>query len=121
MPRLEFKLGTSSIVDMLEKALPTGIADVFARTFLGELATKGLEGAEESIKVEGAAHVQVVLVGSLLASGPISLLPCQKTTFSFRADAGADATLLGKKLGEMSLDLFKKEIVKTHPPNIKCG
>jgi hypothetical protein len=121
MPRLEFKLGTSSIVDMLEKALPTGIADVFARTFLGDLATKGLEGLEESIKVEGAAHVQVVLVGTLLASGPISLLPCQKATFNFRADAGADATLLGKKLGEMSLDLFKKEIVKTHPPNIKCG
>ena len=77
--------------------------------------------AEESIKTEGAAHVQVVLIGSLLASGPISLIPCQKTTFNFRADAGADATIMGKSAGEMSVDLFKKEIVTTKPPNIKCG
>jgi hypothetical protein len=121
MPRLEFKLGTSSFVDVLTKALPEGIADVLQKTLFGDLATKGLADAEESIKTEGAAHVQVVLVGSLLASGPISLIPCQKTTFNFRADAGADATIMGKSAGEVSVDLFKKEVVTTKPPNIKCG
>ncbi|HVP61175.1 MAG TPA: hypothetical protein VMT11_11480 [Myxococcaceae bacterium] len=121
MPRLEFKLGTGAIVDMLENALPTGLADVLQRTLFGSFVTKGLAEAEESIKTEGAAHVQVVLVGSFLASGPTILVPCQKTTFNFRADAGADASVLGKALPEISVDLFKKEIVKTDPPNIKCG
>ncbi len=121
MPRLEFKLGTGSLVDMLEKVIPTGLADVLQRTLFGSYVTKGLAEAEESIKTEGAAHVQVVLVGSFLASGPTSLIPCQKTTFNFRADAGADASVLGKALPEISVDLFKKEIVKTDPPNIKCG
>jgi len=121
MPRLEFKLGTSSLVDMLEKALPTGLADMLQKTLFGGLITQGLEEAEESIKTEGAAHVQVILIGSFLASGPTSLIPCQKTTFSFRADAGADASVLGKSVGEVSIDLFKKEIVKTDPPNMNCG
>lgn len=121
MPRLEFKLGTSSFKDMLEKALPEGIADVLQKTLFGGIVDKALGDAEESIKTEGAAHVQVVLVGSLLASGPISLIPCQKTTFNFRADAGADATIMGKSAGEVSVDLFKNEIVKTKPPGIKCG
>jgi len=121
MPRLEFKLGTSSLVDTIEKALPTGLADMFQKTFFGSMITQGLEDAEESIKTEGAAHVQVVLVGSFLASGPTSLIPCQKTTFSFRADAGADASVLGKSIGEVSIDLFKNEIVKTIPPNMQCG
>lgn len=121
MPRLEFKLGTSSFADMLSKALPEGIADVLQKTLFGNLAQKALADAEESIKTEGAAHVQVVLVGSLLSSGPISLVPCQKTTFNFMADAGADATVTGKSAGEVSVDLFKKEVVTTKPPNIKCG
>ncbi len=120
MPRLEFKLGTSSIVDALEKLLPTGLAEAFAKTFLGDLASKALD-VEESIKTEGAAHVQVVLVGSFLASGPISLIPCDKTTFSFHADGGADASVFGKSVGDISVDLFKKDIVKTDPPNINCG
>lgn len=121
MPRLEFKLGTGSIVDMIEKALPTALADMLQKTFLGSLATQGLADAEESIKTEGAAHVQVVLVASFLASGPLALIPCQKTTFSFRADAGAGATILGTSRGEIAVDLFKKDIVKTNPPNITCG
>ena len=121
MPRLEFKLGTSSMVDALTKALPEGIADVLQKTLFGGIVEKALADAEESIKTEGTAHVQVVLVGSLLASGPISLIPCQKTTFNFRADAGADATIMGKSAGEISVDLFKKEIITTKPPNIKCG
>lgn len=121
MPRLEFKLGTSSLVDMIEKALPTGLADMLQKTLFGNLLTQGLEEAEESIKTEGAAHVQVILIGSFLASGPTSLIPCQKTTFSFRADVGADASVLGKSIGDIGLDLFKKEIVKTDPPNINCG
>jgi hypothetical protein len=120
MPRLEFKLGTSSIVDALEKLLPTGLAEAFEKTFLGDVASKVLD-VEESIKTEGAAHVQVVLVGSFLASGPISLISCDKTTFSFHADAGADASVFGKSVGDMSVDLFKKDIVKTNPPNINCG
>jgi len=121
MPRLEFKLGTGSIVDALEKFLPTGLAEAFKKTFLGDLASEALGEAEESIKTEGAAHVQVILVGSFLASGPLSLIPCDKTTFSFRAQAGADASVLGKSAGEIAIDLFNKDIVKTHPPNIKCG
>jgi len=121
MPRLEFKLGTGSIVDALEKFLPTGLAEAFKKTFLGDLAAGALGEAEESIKTEGAAHVQVILVGSFLASGPINLIPCDKTTFSFRAQAGADASVLGKSAGEIAVDLFSKDIVKTHPPNITCG
>jgi len=121
MPRLEAKLGTSSIVDMIEKALPTGLADVLQRTLLGGVATDALAEAEESIKTEGAMHVQVVLVGSILASGPTSLIPCRKSTFNFRADAGADASVLGKALPEVSVDLFKKEVVKTVPEGVKCG
>jgi len=121
MPRLEFKLGTGSIVDALENLLPTGLADAFKKTFLGDVAAAALGDAEESIKTEGAANVQVILIGSFLASGPINLIPCDKTTFSFRASAGADASVLGKSAGEIAVDLFSKDIVKTHPPNITCG
>jgi hypothetical protein len=121
MPRLEMKIGTSSLAAALEKAVPSALADALQQTLFGKLVTQGLAEAEESIKTEGAAHVQVVLVGSFLASGPISLIPCQKTTFTFTANAGADASVLGTKRGEVAVDLFKKDIVKTDPPNINCG
>ncbi|HTS80669.1 MAG TPA: hypothetical protein VMH40_08745 [Myxococcaceae bacterium] len=121
MPRLEARIGTTSLADMVEKALPTGLADALQHSLFGGAAARAMGDVEESIKTEGALHVQVVLVGSILASGPTSLIPCTKTTFNFRADAGADASVLGKELPEIAVDLFKKEIVKTAPPNIRCG
>lgn len=120
MPRLEFKLGTASIVAVLKQAIPADLADALGRALFGAFG-EALDTAEESIKTEGALHTQVVLVGSYLYSGLIALLPCQKTTFSFRADAGADATFVGQTAAEITVDLFRKEIVKTAPPNVTCG
>ena len=121
-PRLGLKLGLSSAWEVLEKYLPSDLAESALQAFLsfppvqkalGSGTDAGLplqealgivqeikEAAQMALKTDAAAHLEFIIAGSLLDSGPMVVVPCQRAQIVVTVQAGASAELLGQSIGQ---------------------
>ena len=79
MPRIELKLGTDTVFQVVKKFAPPGLADaalnLLKKTPFG---SKIQQAVSDKLKTTGAAYAQVIITTSTIAAGAGSLIPCQK-------------------------------------------
>ena len=121
-PKVSVSLGTESIEEAIQEAVPGAILDKAAEalkaTGLGGLIKKA---KEDFFKIEGAAYLQLVTEFDYAGSGPMSIVPCSMTHLNFYAQAGADAQLLAIKGESPHLDLYKTSKTIRDPDIDACG
>jgi hypothetical protein len=121
MPRVELKLGTDSVIDNIQKFIPSSVANdilnALKKTPLGKFIN---DKVNDKLKTSGAVYAQLVISTSLIAAGQGSLVPCQHANLIMTFSVGANATLLGKKKASISKEIFKKTKDVTVPPLKAC-
>lgn len=124
-PKIELKLGAANGLEWLKKIAPGTTALTAAKalektTILGKI-NDAIAGIGTTLKKnEAAAHVSVTTMYVMASSGPFSLIPCQKTTLTVFGKAGAGAKIMGVKVGEKSVDVFKQEFKRLVPDRKAC-
>lgn len=121
-PKVSVSLGTESIEEAIQEAVPGAILDKAAEALeeagFGSLIKKA---KEDFFKIDGAAYVQLVTEFDYTGSGPMSVVPCSMTHLNFYAQAGADAQLLAIKGKAPTLDLYKTSKTIRDPDIDACG
>jgi hypothetical protein len=121
MPRIELKLGTDTVFQVVKKFAPPGLADaalnLLKKTPFG---SKIQQAVSDKLKTTGAAYAQVIITTSTIAAGAGSLIPCQKARLITTIQVGANATILGKEKGKVSKDIFHQEKTIVIPPTKSC-
>jgi hypothetical protein len=121
MPRIELKLGTDTVFQVVKQFVPSTIADAALNLVksspLGKLLSNTVS---DKLKTTGAAYAQLVISTSTIAAGAGSLIPCQKAMLISTISVGANATLLGKDKGKVSKDVFRQEKKIVVPPTKSC-
>ena len=121
-PKVTLSLGTDSVTDLLTSALPNSVADSLSDMLCKTAAGKWLkQKTESSFKTNASASVQNVAVATVTAAGATSMIPCKLSRLTLEYKAGADAYLLGKKIGDKEVVLFKKDLVNREPDINACG
>ena len=121
-PKVSVSLGTESIKEAIQEAVPGAILDKAAEA----LEKSGLGGLvkkvkEEFFKIEGSAYVQLVTEFDYAGSGPLSLVPCTMTHLNFYAQAGAEAELLGTKGESPKINIKETKLTFRNPDINACG
>jgi hypothetical protein len=99
-------LGLSTTVMMPKVQLAFGIPDLIFDGVLGESS--------------GGPYVALMTQANFVATGPLSIVPCERRQLSVIGIAGADATLFGKSLARTKpRTVFKKDYTLVVPGNIK--
>jgi hypothetical protein len=121
-PKITLSLGTESVTDLLNEAMPSSLADtlsdILSKTGAGKWAKKKLD---KSFKTEASANVQNVAVATVTAQGSAGMIPCKLSRLLLEFKGGADAYLLGKKVGDKEIIIFTKELVNREPDINACG
>ena len=121
-PKVSISLGTESIKEAIQEAVPGAILDKAAEALeeagFGSLIKKA---KEDFFKIEGAAYLQLVTEFDYTGSGPLSIVPCSMTHLNFYAQAGADAQFLAIKGKSPTLDLYKTSKTIRDPDIDACG
>jgi hypothetical protein len=119
------KLGLSSAWEVIQKNLPTERAEKALQAFLSNPTVKqalgaggaapyqkalGIiqdinEAAKMALKTDAAAHIEIIIAGSVLDSGPSVIVPCQRAQAVVTVQAGANAEMLGQTLAKTDLVL----------------
>jgi hypothetical protein len=121
-PKITLSLGTDSITDLMTSALPTSLGDTLSGMLSKTGAGKWIKKkAETSFKTNASANVQNVAVATITAQGSAGMIPCKLSRLLLEFKGGADAYLLGKKIGEKEIIMFKKELVNREPDINACG
>ena len=119
-PKIALSLGTDSTMDLLTSALPTSLADTLTDFLSKSSAGKFIKKkADTSFKTNASASVQTIGVFTLVTAGSLGMFPCKVSKLNVILRAGADAYLLGKKVGDKDVDLVNKNFVMREP-NIKA-
>jgi|GEM_PF-1434739 hypothetical protein len=99
-------LGLSTTVMMPKVQLAFGIPDLIFDGLLGESS--------------GGPYVALMTQANFVATGPLSIVPCERRQLSVIGIVGADATLFGKSLARtVPKTVFKKDFSLVVPGNIK--
>jgi len=121
MPRIELKLGTDTVFQVVKRYAPPGLADgllnALKKTPFGNLIQQQVA---DKLKTTAAAYAQVIISTSTIAAGAGSLVPCQRAQLITTISVGANATVLGKEKGKLSKDIFRQEKYITVPPLKAC-
>lgn len=121
-PKITLSLGTDSVTDLMTSALPNSLADtlsdMLSKTGAGKWAKQNLE---KTFKTNASANVQNVAVATVTAQGSAGMIPCKLSRLLLEFKGGADAYLLGKKIGDKEIIIFKKELVNREPDINACG
>lgn len=121
MPRVELKLGTDSVFQVVKHYAPPGLADgllnALKKTPFGNWIQ---QQASDKLRTNAAAFAQVIISTSTIAAGVGSLVPCQRAQLITTITVGANATILGKEKGKISKDIFRQEKTITVPPLKAC-
>ena len=121
MPRIELKLGTDTVFQVVKQFVPSTIADAALNLVKSSPLGKFLsDTVSDKLKTTGAAYAQLVISTSTIAAGAGSLIPCQKAMLISTISVGANATLLGKDKGKVSKDVFRQEKKIVVPPTKSC-
>jgi hypothetical protein len=116
-PKVELKLGAESAYQMLKKSIPSSMAQ---DAMDGLLSTKLGAKVKDKFKTEANAYFSFTSVFYFVSSGPLGMVPCQKSVVTLFGKAGAKATFLGQGLGDKEIDLYKKEFKRVIPPSKVC-
>ena len=124
-PKIELKLGAGNGLEWLKKVTPkttplTAAEALRKTTILGKIndAIAGL--GTKLLKNEAGAYVSVTTMYAMVSSGPFSLIPCQKSTLTIYGGAGASVKIMGEKIGEKTINVFKQEFKKVVPNSKAC-
>ena len=121
LPRIELKLGTDTVLQVVKKYTPPGLADgilnALKKTPFGNWIQNNVS---DKLKTTAAAYAQLVISTSTIAAGAGALVPCQRAQLITTIAVGANATVLGKKLNSLSKDIFRQEKYVTIPPLKAC-
>ena len=121
-PKIALSLGTDSIADLLGSAMPTSlgdqISDMLSKTAGGKWVKQKID---TTFKTNASASVQNVAVATVAAQGSLGMIPCKLSRLHLEFKGGADAYLLGKKIGEKEVIFFKKDLVNREPDVNACG
>jgi hypothetical protein len=121
MPRIELKLGTDTVFQVVKRYAPPGLADgllsALKKTPFGNWIQ---QQASDKLKTTAAAYAQVIISTSTIAAGAGALVPCQRAQLITTISVGANATILGKEKGKVSKDIFRQEKYITVPPLKAC-
>jgi hypothetical protein len=121
MPRIELKLGTDTVFQVVKRYAPPGLADgllnALKKTPFGNWIQ---QQAADKLKTTAAAYAQVIISTSTIAAGAGALIPCQRAQLITTISVGANATILGKEKGKISKDIFRQEKYITVPPLKAC-
>jgi hypothetical protein len=99
-------LGLSATVMMPKVQLAFGIPDLLFDGLLGESS--------------GGPYVALMTQTNFVATGPLSIVPCERRELDVIGVVGADATLFGKSLARTEpKTIFKKGYTLVVPGNIK--
>lgn len=121
MPRIELKLGSNTVFQVVKQFVPSTIADAALNLVKSSPLGKFLNNtASDKLKTTGAAYAQLVISTSTIAAGVGSLIPCQKAMLISTISVGANATILGKDKGQVSKDVFRQEKKIVVPPTKSC-
>ena len=121
-PKVTLSLGTDSVTDLLTSALPNSVADSLSDMLSKTAAGKWLkQKTESSFKTNASASVQNIAIATVTAAGATGMIPCKLSRLTLEYKAGADAYLLGKKIGDKEVVLFKKDLVNREPDINACG
>ncbi len=121
MPRIELKLGTDTVFQVVKRYAPPGLADgllnALKKTPFGNWIQQQVS---DKLKTTAAAYAQVIISTSTIAAGAGALIPCQRAQLITTISVGANATILGKEKGKVSKDIFRQEKYITVPPLKAC-
>src|SRR5262249_50254932 len=121
-PKIALSLGTDAVSDLMTGGLPTSlgdsISDMLSKTAAGKWAKQKID---TTFKTNASASVQNVAVATVTAQGSAGMIPCKLSRLLLEFKAGADAYLLGKKIGDKEVVFFKKELVNREPDVNACG
>lgn len=121
MPRVELKLGTDTVFQVVKQYAPPGLADgllnALKKTPFGSFIQQQVA---DKLKTTAAAYAQVVISTSTIAAGAGALIPCQRAQLITTISVGANATILGKEKGKVSKEVFHQEKYITVPPLKAC-
>ena len=121
MPRIELKLGTDTVFQVVKQFVPSTVADAALNLVKSSPLGKFLnDTVSDKLKTTGAAYAQLVISTSTIAAGAGSLIPCQKAMLISTISVGANATLLGKDKGKVTKDVFRQEKKIVVPPTKSC-
>jgi hypothetical protein len=137
-PRLELTFGLAKVLSKDVKDTVQKAAEEVDK--IGDKLIKGLFGddglakwkaspmggfslsqaADAALKSDATAWLEIETSTGMTASGAMAIVPCRKTNLNIAGTAGVGAQVLGVKVGTASTTLFKKEMVKVEPPNLKA-
>ena len=121
-PKITLSLGTDSAMDMLSSALPSSLADTLSDFLSKSSAGKYIKKkADTSFKTNASASVQSIGIFTLVTAGSLGMFPCKVSKLSVILRAGADAYILGKKVGDKEVDLAKKDFAIREPDIKACA
>jgi hypothetical protein len=107
------------IADELIKAVAG--ADGLAKWKASPMGGFSIGGAlDKALNSDASAWLEIETSTGMTASGAMAIVPCRKSNLSFAAVAGVGAEVLGQSVANKSTTLFKKEMSKVEPPNLKA-
>jgi hypothetical protein len=127
-PRIELKVGVSSAWKNLTRFVPGDLAELAVQAFLSntyvqqamrdpQLATllqRALgtvkEAVEMTLKSDAAAHLDFITTASILDSGPMVIVPCQRAQAIITVKVGANAQVFAQSLGTVDKEIFRHGI-----------
>lgn len=121
-PKITLSLGTDSTMDLLTSALPSSLADTLSDFLSKSSAGKYIKKKyDSSFKTNASASVQSIGIFTLVTAGSLGMFPCKVSKLTVILRAGADAYLLGKKVGDKEVDLAKKDFAIREPDIKACA
>ncbi len=121
-PKITLSLGTESTMDMLTSALPSSLADTLTDFLSKSSAGKFIKKkADSSFKTNASASVQSIGIFTLVTAGSLGMFPCKVSKLSVILKAGADAYILGKKVGDKEVVLGQKDFAIREPDIKACA
>jgi hypothetical protein len=139
-PRIELKVGLSSAWKVLTRLVPSDLAELAVQAFLSnayvqqamrspQLAAQiqqalGIvkQAVETTMKTDAAAHLDFITSASILDSGPMAIVPCQRAQAIITVKVGANAQAFAQSLGQVDKEIFRHGITvgpKTGPCSSK--
>ena len=133
-PRFELTFGIAKVfkgtqikqaAEVVDKVADKLITNVFGPDGLAKwkasLGGFSLSGATEAaLKSDATAWLEVETSTGSTTSGAMAIVPCRKSEMHMAITAGFGAQMLGTQVANESTTLWKKDVSKIEPPNLKA-
>ncbi|MEO7366810.1 MAG: hypothetical protein ABIZ36_02565, partial [Gemmatimonadaceae bacterium] len=129
-PRIELNIGVSKVLpfdglsegaEKADKAFDFLVSKTFGAEALAKFKSSpmskfsGKNIVDAAMGSNAAAYMELITTNGMSHSGSMVLSPCSRADLHFVAKVGATANGFGQSMGDVSKEIFKKDLTRVRP------